>query len=51
MRIGTKSVTPPFTYCGVVNDILKVNGNNPIQVEFTIKEKLPKNIKEEFLRI
>ena len=49
--LGSKQITPPFTYCGEVKKILKVNGNKPIQVEFTLEEKLPKNIKDEFLRI
>jgi len=51
MYLGNKIITTPFTYCGKVKEIINVNGNKPIQVEFTLEKKLPKNLKEEFMRI
>ena len=51
MYLGNKIITTPFTYCGKVKEIININGNKPIQVEFTLEKKLPKNLKEEFMRI
>ncbi len=47
---GTK-VAAPFTYCGVLKNILTITGNNPIQVEFELEYELPDRLRQEFLRI
>ena len=51
MFMGDKKVAAPFTYCGVLNKILSITGNNPIQVEFELEHELPDRLKQEFLRI
>jgi len=51
MNLGTRKVAAPFTYCGVLNKVLSVTGNNPIQVEFELEHALPERLKQEFLRI
>jgi hypothetical protein len=51
MFLGSSRVAAPFTYCGVLSNILSATGNNPIQVEFELDQALPDRLKQEFLRI
>ena len=49
--LADKKIAAPFTYCGVLKNILNLTGNNPINVEFELEHELPDRLKEEFLRI
>jgi hypothetical protein len=51
MNLGNKKVAAPFTYCGTLNKLISMTGNNPIQVEFELEHELPERLKQEFLRI
>ena len=51
MFLSNKIVAAPFTYCGVLENILTITGNNPINVEFKLEHELPDRLKQEFLRI
>ena len=51
MFLSNKTVAAPFTYCGVLKNILTITGNNPINVEFELEHELPDRLKQEFLRI
>ena len=51
MFLSNKTVAAPFTYCGVLKNILTITGNNPINVEFELENELPDRLKQEFLRI
>lgn len=51
MFLSNKIVAAPFTYCGVLENILTITGNNPINVEFELEHELPDRLRQEFLRI
>ena len=51
MFLSNNRVAAPFTYCGVLKNILSVTGSNRIQVEFELEHRLPDRLKQEFLRI
>ena len=51
MFLGKARVAAPFTYCGVLKNVLKMTGSNPIQVEFELEHELPERLRQEFLRI
>lgn len=44
------NMTLPFHYCGLVN-FLKVEGDNPINVDFKLETPLSKELSKEFLRV